>query len=175
MLMANFQATLKANVKYNHENLTLVELVTELNTSIIEAAKGEKFITFFIGYYNENTRILKFINAGHNYPILIHQNNFKQLKSGSTALGIFDPLPEIKSVELKIEPNTIIVCFTDGLVEVENKDGEQFQTRRLADSISSYSYLNMKELNKAIIRNVDEFRGENPFPDDTAILSLRII
>ena len=175
MLMANFQATLKANVKYNHGNLTLVELVSELNKSIVEAAKGEKFITFFIGYYNEKTRILKFINAGHNYPILIHQNNFKQLKTGSTALGIFDPLPEIQSLEIEIKPNTIIVCFTDGLVEVENTEGEQFQTKRLADSISSYSYLNMSELNKAIIRDVDKFKGENPYPDDTAILSLRII
>lgn len=73
MLMSNFQATLRANVKYNHNNLTIEELVKELNTSVFSAAKGEKFITFFIGYYTEHNRMLKYINAGHNYPILVHK------------------------------------------------------------------------------------------------------
>ena len=71
MLMSNFQATLRANVKYNHHNLTLEGLVMELNTSVLNAANGEKFITFFIGYYNEKSRNLKYINAGHNYPIFM--------------------------------------------------------------------------------------------------------
>ena len=77
MLMSNFQANLKANVKYNHGNLTLIDLVHVLNEDVNNAAQGEKFITFFIGYYNCTDRKLKYVNAGHNYPILTDGENFK--------------------------------------------------------------------------------------------------
>ncbi|MDA9066551.1 serine/threonine-protein phosphatase [Flavobacteriales bacterium] len=175
MLMSNFQATLRANVKYNHANLTLKELVSELNTSVINAAKGEKFITFFIGYYNESNRKLKYVNAGHNFPILLHKGEIKELQTGCTPLGVFEELPSLESKVLTIEPNTIIVCYTDGMVEVENELKEQFESERLAKGILANSYLNMSEMNKALFREVNKFKGENDYPDDTALLSLRII
>ncbi|MDG1176041.1 MAG: PP2C family protein-serine/threonine phosphatase [Flavobacteriales bacterium] len=175
MLMSNFQATLRANVKYNHANLTLKELVSELNTSVINAAKGEKFITFFIGYYNESNRKLKYVNAGHNFPILLHKGEIKELQTGCTPLGVFEELPSLESKVLTIEPNTIIVCYTDGMVEVENELKEQFESERLAKGILANSCLNMSEMNKALFREVNKFKGENDYPDDTALLSLRII
>ena len=175
MLMSNFQATLRANVKYNHNNITLAELVKELNTSVLLAAKGEKFISFFIGYYTEHNRVLKYINAGHNYPFLIHENKIIELNIGCVALGIFDELPVIEVGELKIEPNTVIMCYTDGMVEVENENNIQFQTDRLSDALVENSYLNMKEMNEALFDIIDKYKGSNPYPDDTAVLSLRII
>ena len=175
MLMSNFQATLRANVKYNHHNLTLEGLIIELNRSVLSAANGEKFITFFIGYYNEKSRNLKYVNAGHNYPILCQNNKIYELKTGCTALGIFETLPTIETKEIKLESNTIIVCYTDGLVEAENSEGEQFQTDRLSEAIVANSYLNMKQMNSSLIKEISEYKGENELPDDVAILSLRII
>ena len=65
--MSNFQAKLRANIKYNHKNMSLNDLVHE---DVNNAAKGEKFITFFAGHYNYKTKNLQYINAGHNHPIL---------------------------------------------------------------------------------------------------------
>jgi sigma-B regulation protein RsbU (phosphoserine phosphatase) len=175
MLMSNFQATLRANVKYNHHNLTLEGLIMELNTSVLNAANGEKFITFFIGYYNEKSRNLKYINAGHNYPILCQNNQIYELKTGCTALGIFETLPTIETKEIELEANTIIVCYTDGLIEAEDSKGEQYQTDRLSESIVANSYLNMKQMNISLIKEISDYKGKNELPDDVAILSLRII
>ena len=175
LLMSNFQATLRANVKYNHNNLTITELVKELNASVISSAKGEKFITFFIGYYKENNRTLKYINAGHNCPIMVHRNTVSELKTGCIPLGIFEELPSIHVGKLKIEPNTVFVCYTDGMVEVENEKDIQFQNKRLAKAVKENSYLNMKEMNNALFETIDEYKGSKPYPDDTAVLSLRII
>ena len=64
LLMSNFQATLRAlvrNVK------SLEELMEALNKTVIRNAKGEKFITCFIGKFNTQTRVLEYINAGHNH------------------------------------------------------------------------------------------------------------
>ena len=47
LLMSNFQAHLKANLKYNHKKLTIKQLIIDLNEEVMKSAKGEKFITFF--------------------------------------------------------------------------------------------------------------------------------
>ena len=52
---------------------------------------------------------------------------------------------------------------------------EQFESERLAKGILANSCLNMSEMNKALFREVNKFKGENDYPDDTALLSLRII
>ena len=173
LLMSNFQANLKANVKYNHGNLTLIDLVHVLNEDVNNAAQGEKFITFFIGYYNCTNRTLKYVNAGHNYPILTDGANFKLLNKGCIGLGMFDKLPTVEMEEVTISPNDILVCYTDGLVELENEEGEQFETDRLHEIIKNNFHLSMKDLDKIIFHELDRFKGEEDFLDDTALLSCR--
>lgn len=173
-LMSNFQAHVQANVKYNNKNLTLKELVIELNQNVMEAANGEKFITAFLGYYNEKTRELKYINAGHNYPVIIKNREAKMLKTGCVGLGMLDEIPVIEEEIVTIEPNTVIVCYTDGVVEVENNTGEQFEMDRLVNVVASNFDAKMKTINKIIIDKMNEFKGDMPYLDDTAILSLRI-
>ena len=106
---------------------------------------------------------------------MCQNNKIYELKTGCTALGIFETLPTIETKEIKLESNTIIVCYTDGLVEAENSEGEQFQTDRLSEAIVANSYLNMKQMNSSLIKEISEYKGENELPDDVAILSLRII
>ena len=53
----------------------LEKLVGKLNKRVLDSANGEKFITLFIARYNYATREMKFINAGHNPPLLYHLNS----------------------------------------------------------------------------------------------------
>lgn len=174
LLMSNFQANVRANVKYNHQNLTLKEFVIELNKNVMAAANGEKFVTAFIGYYNEQTRQLKYINAGHNYPVMIKNREAKLLKVGCTGLGMFDDLPNLNEEIVYIEPNTVIVCYTDGVVEIEDEKGEQYEIERLVDIVASNFDAKMKTMTKIIFNSLDDFKGSRDYLDDTAILSLRI-
>lgn len=174
LLMSNFQATLRANVKYNHLNLTLKQLVIELNNSILLAAKGEKFITFFIGYYKSKERVLRYVNAGHNYPILVSKKEAEFLKTGTTVLGAFEELPHLNVGEVRLEKETIIICYTDGMVEVENEGNIQFQSERLAKVVLNNSDLSMNKMNQTLFNALEEYKGTKPYPDDTAVLSLRI-
>ena len=68
LLMSNFQANLRAIIKYNYMKISLEDLIKNLNEDVNNAAKGEKFITFFAAHYNGKTKTLQYINAGHNYP-----------------------------------------------------------------------------------------------------------
>lgn len=172
MLMANFQATVRT--LYNYKRFDLEELVLELNSKVFENAKGEKFITFFIAEYNSSTRKLKYVNAGHNWPILIRGKQSSFLNKGCIGLGMLAEIPAIESEEIQIETNTTLILYTDGVVELENKESEQFETERLTNIVQNFYPLSMEDLNEIIFSKLDDWRGLRKYVDDTAILSCRI-
>lgn len=172
MLMANFQATVRT--LYNFQRLELKELVTTLNKKVFTSANGEKFITFFIAEYNAKTRKLKYVNAGHNWPILIRGNSSQFLNKGCIGLGMLEELPFLESAEITIENNTTLILYTDGVVELENTTEEQFETDRLTKIVQSFYPLSMEDLNEIVFSKLDDWRGPKNYVDDTAILSCRI-
>jgi len=172
MLMANFQATVRTI--FNVQRPTLEDLVLDLNDKVFTSAKGEKFVTFFIAEYNSKTRQLKYINAGHNWPILIRNKDSQFLNKGCIGLGMLEELPFLESDTVTIKNNTTIVLYTDGVVELENATEEQFETDRLTKIVQSFYPLSMEDLNEIVFSKLDDWRGKKNYVDDTAILSCRI-
>lgn len=172
MLMANFQATIRTLL--NYQRFELPFLVEELNKKVMTSAKGEKFITFFIGQYNAKTRKFKYINAGHNHPILTNGKKAKFLDKGCIGLGMLDELPFIEPDEVEIAPNSTLVLYTDGVVELQNKEGVYFETDRLINIIHNFYPLKMEDLNNLVFSKLDDWRGDLGLEDDTAIFSCRI-
>ena len=175
LLMSNFQAKLRANVKYNHKNMSLKDLVYELNDDVNNAAKGEKFITFFVGHYNCQNMTLQYINAGHNYPILCNGKESKFLSSGCIGLGMLDKIPSIKVEKINIDKNDILVCYTDGIVELENPLGEAFETDNLINVIQNNFHDSVQEIDNKIFDELNIFKRHNQIMDDTALMSCRFL
>lgn len=171
LLMANFQATIRTLFKYQRFEMTF--LMEELNKKVMKSTKGEKFITFFIAHYNAHTRKMKYVNAGHNQPFLLHGRKITTLNEGCIGLGMLDELPYVNVGELTLSPNTTFVLYTDGVVELENKDGEQFGVNRLIDNVKAYSTLKMEDMNNILFSKLDEWKGELNFVDDTAVFSCK--
>ena len=171
MLMANFQATVRT--VFNYQRFEMEFLIEELNKKVMKSAKGEKFITFFIAHYNATTRELKYINAGHNYPFITNGRKVEMLDMGCIGLGMFDELPFIQSGRLTLGPNTTLVLYTDGVVELENKEDEFFGVERLIKLVNSYYPLKMDDMNSLIFSKLDEWRGDLSLVDDTASFCCR--
>lgn len=172
LLMSNFQANLRAHIKY-HKDLTIDGMIHQLNRDVMSAANGEKFITFFFVYYNSTKRVLKYANAGHNYPILTDGQRVTYLDKGCIGLGMLDEIPQITVETLPVRSNTTLFCYTDGLVELENESGEAFETDRLCNIIHNNYDLKMAQLNQLIFDELDAFKGSLDYLDDTAILGCR--
>lgn len=171
LLMANFQATIRTIFKYQRFDMKF--LIDELNQKVMRSAKGEKFITFFVAYYNANTRILKYVNAGHNHPFITNKKKVEMLDKGCIGLGMMDEIPFYDEGEVELGPNTTLVLYTDGIVELEDLNGNQFGLDKLVKLVHSYSPLQMEDLNNLIFSKIDEWRGPLKLVDDTAILSCR--
>ncbi len=176
-LMSNFQASLNALFRY--VNPPLQEAVNLLNERVLTSAMGEKYITLFIAVFDRATRRLRYINCGHPPPVLVHPNGQSELLTlGSIGVGMWDVIPRIQEGELTLDPGSLVMCYTDGLIEQENENDEAFGEHRLAELGRQFvlsGEANVDVLNADILRAFDRFRGTRGYIDDTALLSCRFL
>jgi len=170
LLMSNFQANLRILLKHSK---SLSDLVIELNSKVMENAKGEKFITFFIAKYNLITRELSYINAAHNPPIIIMNNMISMLQKGCTGLGMFNEIPEIIEDTIILPQESTIMCYTDGLTELENDAGIDFGEEQLKEILNNNHQLDMNSLNKLIFEKATAHKQNQPYVDDIALFSIK--
>ncbi len=171
LLMANFQATIRTLFKYQRFEMPF--LLEELNKKVMRNAKGEKFITFFIAHYNAYNRKMQYVNAGHNHPFILNGRKVMMLDKGCIGLGMLDEIPTIEVGNIQLEPNSTFVLYTDGLIELENQDGDFFGVPRLIKTAQSYAALKMEDMNNIVFSKLDDWREELNFVDDTAIFSCK--
>ncbi|MCK5823482.1 MAG: PP2C family protein-serine/threonine phosphatase [Bacteroidales bacterium] len=169
LLMSNFQANVRALFTSKR---SLASIIEKLNETVIRSANCEKFITFFVAKYHTKTRELQYVNAGHNPPVLYNgeKKETKLLTSGCVGLGMFDEIPELTEGYLLLSPNSKIITYTDGLVEMENNKKEQFGTKPIEDVIPSDRQ--MDEIIQDIIKQLNVYKGQNQFFDDISILGV---
>jgi len=169
LLMSNFQASLRTLVQ---ETTLLQDVIQKLNYQIMNNADGEHFITFFVGIYDPERSRLKYVNSGHNPPILIRNGTeMMSLEKGSTVLGAFRELPflEIGIIE---DINKFMFCsFTDGLSEINNEFGEEYGAERIWDIISKNKKSEPDVLNNRIIESMNVFKGDQELMDDITLFS----
>ena len=170
LLMSNFQATIRVLSSFK---TSLTEMVTDLNARVMANAKGERFITLFLGKYNTDTHTLTYINAGHNPPVLLNNGEVQLLQEGSIGLGMFENIPRLKETTVEVAPGSVLVCYTDGVVEAEDIKGRQFGMQNLIEILLDNRHLGMKDLNEAFQVKLEKFKGPRGFTDDAALLSCR--
>jgi len=172
LLMSNFQAVLRTIVRTASDPL---EVVQELNYHLCRNANRENFITFFMAVYDYDTRELRYINSGHNPPMLIRQGGeLEQLTIGSTVLGAFDPLPFIDMGSVKGLDKFSLFLFTDGLTETFNDKDEEFGVERLEAFLKSNKDYSLETKHKALLADLDAHRDGHPFDDDLTFLSCQV-
>jgi sigma-B regulation protein RsbU (phosphoserine phosphatase) len=171
LLMSNIQATLHSLINYTHN---LKDIVIELNKRVFKNAKSEKFLSLFIAKLNTKSQQFKYINAGHNAPLLFYQNKFTELNKGCTLLGINDTVPHVEVGSFDYTSEFTVVCYTDGLTDTENMHSDSLSTEAMRDVISQNFAATPNQINQALLFYAEEFKGENAFPDDIALLTLKV-
>lgn len=171
ILMSNFQANLRALFS---PEISLDALVGKLNERVLFSAKGEKFITLFVGKYNTERKELKFINAGHNPPLMYHVKSKKleYLKSGCVGMGMLDEIPIVNVGTITINEPSKLICYTDGLVELVGKEDVELDTHELEVCISNDLGIN-KNI-QALIDKQGILDGNQAIFDDISILGLEL-
>jgi sigma-B regulation protein RsbU (phosphoserine phosphatase) len=171
LLMSNIQATLHSLINYTHN---LKDIILEINKRVITNARHEKFLSIFLGKLNTKSQQLTYINAGHNAPIISYENKFYELNKGCTLLGIDETIRDVNVEIFNYSSEFTLVCYTDGLTDTANESGETLTVEDLHGIIQKNLKSKPDFINKALLFYAEEFKGEQEFPDDIALLTLKV-
>lgn len=169
MMMANFQATLRALAG---SRSSLSELVTDLNRLVCaNNLSGRRFTTAFLAELDPATGRLHYLCAGHNPPILLRENGqVERLQSESMPLGI-ELTEKYAAGETIMQPYDALVIYTDGITEARSVRGEAFGEGRLLAALSNRQVQERAAVTLATLLNrLDEFTGRADQHDDITCL-----
>jgi phosphoserine phosphatase RsbU/P len=172
LLMSNFQAALRTLLRSSSDLKMIVE---QLNYTIFENTKGERFITFFLGYYNYKTRELIYVNAGHNPPVLCWEGEKRSelLEAGTTILGAFETLPFLTVGKREHLKGFTLHLYTDGLTESFNPEDEEYGDERFVKFIQKNLCMDPYLFHNAFFEDLDAFSEGKNRQDDVTLMSLR--
>jgi phosphoserine phosphatase RsbU/P len=171
MLMATFQASLKT---LSTTEVALPELTVDMNKYACSNSQGGlRFTTAFLAEYDSVNRVLCYINAGHNNPILRRANgSIERLDVGGLPLGI-QAEAMYESASVTLEPGDWLIIFTDGLVEAENARQEEYDETRLLSAINAGAASTPADMLNRLMAELDLFVGSTPQHDDVTCLLVK--
>ncbi len=172
LLMASLRAALQSEV---HSEYDIERMVKKLNDFVHRSSSTNKFITFFFSELNKKTSELKYINAGHNPPLIMDlKGNVRRLESSGFCLGMF-PNIDYKLEKLNLNVGDTVLLFTDGITESRNKDNEEFEEKRMIQLMNKHSKIGAEDLIEKINQELEEFTvGTEPSDDQTIVVIKRV-
>jgi phosphoserine phosphatase RsbU/P len=172
LLMANFQANLRSIIRRRGTPDAFIRM---LNKAIYRITEGDRYITFFIAEFDQRTRMLRYINAGHTPPFLYSNGNIEALTEGCTFLGWMEEIPmDIGIGEVHIPDDALLVCFTDGITDVCNPVGTLFSEEGLSSFITQTGMCNAADFNQKLLAHLNDFRVKEDYTDDFTLVTLRL-
>ena len=170
LLMANFQANLHAIVR---RAITPEEFMRQLNKAVWRVTKSERYITMFVADIDIVTRRFRYINAGHMPPVLITKGETHLLKQGCSIVGFFKSLPDLEVGEMVIDEEAFLLIFTDGITDIRNQSGADFNEDILIKFTEDNQNLTARRFNEKLMERIEEFKGDEEYPDDITVLTAR--
>jgi sigma-B regulation protein RsbU (phosphoserine phosphatase) len=168
--MANLQSMLHALAPID---VTMSEATGSINDIIYNNTPADKFITFFWGIISDNGTKFKYVNAGHDPPILFRKGSDEPvlLEEGGVILGAMPTMMPYESAEIDLKPGDLIIFFTDGVTEAMNPEQtEEYETERLKECIRKNRDKTAQEIQDAIITDINAFSNNIQYDDITTIV-----
>ncbi len=171
LLMANIQAFLQVICK---QNVPLDEATGLINDLISQNTSDGRFITFFWGVFNDIKKEVKYVNAGHNPPLLIRDGKITKLSTGGIILGVMKTFTPYKTETVQLKSDDVLILFTDGISEAMNKNGEEFSDEALEKLALSLSDKPAEEILQEIKNEVQHFAEGAPQSDDITLVVIKV-
>jgi sigma-B regulation protein RsbU (phosphoserine phosphatase) len=151
----------------------MVRQVERLNTEIGAVSDPEQYVTLLIAEIDTHKRIIHYVNCGHNPALLFRTKTgtLTRMNSSCPPIGLSpEEMCELASVDLLA--GDVLVFYTDGVTEAENRSGEEFGMERLSATVRRGSSLSAEELTTNIYNAAADFCGDK-FDDDVTLLVVK--
>ena len=170
LIMSHFQAMLRGLARTERP---LFEQVARLNDILSQALPLNEFISFFVLELEPHDGLLRYVNAGHNPPVLIRACGQVEFLNGSgPVLGVV-PGSLYPAHETSMAQGDTILLYTDGATESQNPGHEEFGEERLVECLRRVAALGSSEGLSRLESSILNFCGSAPRYDDITLLLVR--
>jgi phosphoserine phosphatase RsbU/P len=144
-----------------------------VNRQAHELSSADRYATLFYGIFDGATRTLRYVNAGHVPPMVLRTDgSATYLDTGGAPVGMF-PDWTYKEETLRLNPDDLLVAYTDGLTENENSSGEEWGAEGLQKAVAALKAQCAVHLVRGIFKSMDEF-SQGRQSDDATVAALRV-
>src|SRR6266436_47256 len=171
LLMAATAAGLR--LEANHDR-NMLQQVERLNAEIGAVSDPERYVTLLVAEIDTQKRTVRYVNCGHNPALLFRAKagTLTRMDSSCPPIGLSpDEICELASADLT--SGDVLVLYTDGVTEAENRLGEEFGLERLSAVVLGGSSLSAEELTINIFNSATNFCGDVGFHDDVTIVVVK--
>jgi len=172
LLMANLQANLRGQYALALEDIP--NLLRSVNRLFYKNTEASHYATMFFAVYDDETRKLRYVNCGHNPPMLLRATgDIERLNATATVLGLFEEW-DCDVLQCRFAPGDVLVIYTDGVSEAgEREDGgrEEFGEERLMAAIRSHQQRPAEEIMDAVLSAAQQFSPDQQADDMTLIVA----
>ncbi len=171
LIMALTKTLFRANVPYYEDAARLTEAV---NLRLCEETGPTMFVTAFCGFLDLEDGTLRFCNAGHDRPFILHADGTVDLLESKPGLAL-GVLPKFKYPlqQMTLARGDALFLYTDGVTEATNAAEELFSVERVRDVLRQCAREDASNVVDAVTRAVDQFVKNAPQADDITMMCIR--
>jgi sigma-B regulation protein RsbU (phosphoserine phosphatase) len=173
LFMALSRIIVRVNATWHSNNPEIV--IHDANNLIAADSKAGMFVTLFYGVLDHKNNSIKYVNAGHNPPMVYHSadNTISELEATGIAMGAMEDADYTSKV-CQLKSGDVMVLYTDGITEGINEKEEMYGELRLENIIRSSAKLSAKDILECILDDVNTFCGSSPQYDDITLMVIRV-
>jgi len=170
LLVANVQSSLRTAALFAPEDPAVV--VNAVNRQLHASSPIDRFATLFYGVFDENTRTLHYVNAGHNPAVVIRRGGaVVWLEACAPPVGMFAETV-YQAATIQLYAGDLIVAYTDGVVEATNAAGDDWDVEGLLAAVGGCRTRQPESVVETVFAALDEFSGDHQSDDATLLAAL---
>ena len=169
LMTSKLQATIRALAT---EINSLSDFGKKINKIFHRDSLPNLFASMLFIQIDSNSGKVNFINAGHFPPLIVKDNDIKELSKGDIALGLVSNA-EYNEQTLVLEQNEIFIAYSDGVFEARNEYGQFFGMERFQKLIKNSSSNTPQQIGKFIVSQLEQFIGDYPAADDISLIIMK--
>jgi sigma-B regulation protein RsbU (phosphoserine phosphatase) len=156
------------------------QFLSKLNSdlhAILKHTGTPMLTTAFYLVADWRTGTMRYANAGHPKPLHIRRGAGEVEPLAGTSgksqpvLGLFEDAA-YRTSEIKLCPKDMVMLFTDGLYEVEDRNNELYSQEMLVAGVQQRAQLPAPQLFDELLAEIRRFSGESGFADDVCLIGI---
>ncbi len=154
------------------------QVLIDVNKNIHENIEKGWFITVSLALFDLDERKVTICRAGHPAVIRVRNKNVESFTPGGIGVGLDKGelfASSLEEVSMKVEKDDLFFFYSDGVTELMDSSKLFYGEDRLSKLLTENSDKDCRQIEAALMNELDEFRGKVPQYDDITILTIKIV